>query len=192
MSNLLDNVASAVGGLENLPDHQLLEFATRCGMEFSIREETRASLRCLRMILDGIQTGRSRARSAIGTVASSQPTEEVIAGLVASGLLIPGGELAKALNFTRQAVHKGRSSGRYFALMVRAREHYYPTFFTERDLRDAGLEEVLEILKGESPWAKWTFFSTPSLMLSGLTPIDAIRKGMREKVLIAARCYLMR
>ena len=55
MSNLLDNVASAVGGLENLPDHQLLEFATRCGMEFSIREETRASLRCLRMILDGIQ-----------------------------------------------------------------------------------------------------------------------------------------
>jgi len=112
--------------------------------------------------------------------------------LVTRGELVPSEVLAKALGISRQAIHKGLKGKRFFALETGGRELYYPTFFADKDLREAGLDEALAILASENAWSKWLFFTTPSGFLGGLKPIEALRRNKREQVLTAARAYLER
>ena len=63
-------------------------------------------------------------------------------------------------------------------------EKYFPAFLDRRKL-----EEVTRLL-GELPgWRKWQFFTMPKASLNGLTPLEALKRGMVEEVMEAAEAF---
>jgi hypothetical protein len=52
-----------------------------------------------------------------------------------------------------------------------------------------GVEKVLEAMNVIDPWAKLNFFLLQLQELEGKTPIQAIRKGSVEPVVLAARHF---
>ncbi|GLQ87259.1 hypothetical protein [Dyella flagellata] len=109
--------------------------------------------------------------------------------LVASGQVLPANAFAKKAGISRQAVNKGKQNGSYFALKPKGRELYYPIFLADSELRELGLDEALKILKDETSWSKWLFFTNRRGSLGNKTPLEALHDRAKEQVLNAARAY---
>lgn len=178
--------------LVGMPEQQLRELARRYAPTLDLDPEAAEDLRRLRVLLDGIEAAQVRARNLHALENARQRAATIKHDLVAKGELASADDLGKALGISRQAVHKGAKAGRLFAVEAGGREHYYPTFLADQDLRANGLEDVLSILAAETGWSKWLFFTTPSGALGGMTPLEALRQRRRGAVQTAARAYLER
>lgn len=178
--------------LVDMPEQQLRELARRYAPTLELEPEAAEDLRRLRVLLNSIEGAQVHARNLHVLEHARQRAGTIKHDLVARGELVSADDLGKALGISRQAVHKAARSGRLFAVVAGSREHYFPTFLADQDLRANGLEDVLLILAGESGWSKWLFFTTRSGALGDTTPLEALRQRRHEAVQIAARAYLER
>jgi hypothetical protein len=104
----------------------------------------------------------------------------------AEGGSLSSTEAAKLLQMTRQAIDKRRNEGRLLALELGRKGFRYPVW----QFGLAGLEAVLEALRGRDPWEQVTFFLNPSPLLEDRTPLDVLREERDlDDVLRAASVY---
>jgi hypothetical protein len=102
--------------------------------------------------------------------------------------LLDAGNFTKRLNWTRQALSKALRANRVFFLEVRG-GRYFPAFFTDPRHERRHLESVSRMLGDVPGGGKWLFFTTPKGSLSGLTPIQALDKGLLVAVKAAAERF---
>lgn len=192
IESLIQGLHRQLQVLVGMPEQQLRELAHRYAPTLELEPEAAEDLRRLRVLLDGIEAAQVRARNLHALENARQRAATIKHDLVAKGELVSADDLGKALGISRQAVHKGAKAGRLFAIEAGGREHYFPTFLADQDLRANGLEEVLSILANETGWSKWLFFTMPSGTLGGATPLEALRQRRREAVQTTARAYIER
>jgi len=145
------------------------------------REASRSSIGTPHSSLD-VSVHRRNTAALGGAVAYGDAIKQQ---LVASGELIPTDTLSKLLGVSR----KGLKDRNLFSLMV-GRRKFYPQFFADGRLFDAGLGDVLASIANRAPWSQWLFLTTPSGFLAGLTPIEALKQKRRREVLAAVHGYL--
>ncbi len=97
--------------------------------------------------------------------------------------------VAEVLRISRQAVDKRRAMNQLLALTQGRRGYSYPSFQFEEGKTLAGLDRVLAELGALDPWMQFHFFTSPHERLSNRTPIDVLRTGMVEDVIVAASGY---
>lgn len=192
IESLTQGLHRQLKALVGMPEQQLRELAHLYAPTLELEPEAAEDLRRLRVLLDSIEVAQVRARNLHALEHGRQRAGTIKHDLVAKGELVSADDLGKALGISRQAVHKAAKSGRLFAVEAGGREHYFPTFLADQDLRANGLEDVLSILAGESGWSKWLFFTTSSGALGDTTPLEALRQRRHEAVQTAARAYLER
>ena len=93
--------------------------------------------------------------------------------------------LANALGTNEQDVTERRKRGALLGLSLGKRGYAYPVW----QVGLAGFENVLTELRHLDPWTQAAFMIAPNRWLDGATPLDALRRGNREAVLLAARLY---
>jgi hypothetical protein len=110
--------------------------------------------------------------------------------LNADGGALVASQVAELLGISRQAVDKRRKAGQLLAVSLPRRGLQYPAWqFTEMGATVEGLVEVLAILRAHDAWAQARFFVAGNDRLEGARPIDRLREGVLEPVLIAARLF---
>jgi hypothetical protein len=109
--------------------------------------------------------------------------------LKASGGALTSGQAAKVLGLSRQAVDKRRSSNQLLALTQGRRGYSYPAFQFEEGRTLNGLEIVLGQLSALDPWMQFHFFTSPHERLDGETPIEALKEGKVDEVVMAASTF---
>jgi hypothetical protein len=112
--------------------------------------------------------------------------------LAEEGGAISDAEFAHRLHLkSRQTVHNYREAGKLFALPKGARNFVYPAWQIHRGALLRGLEAVLKELqkKRMSPSGTALFFLTPAEALEGKRPLDLLRQGETEDVLLHAQRY---
>ena len=102
--------------------------------------------------------------------------------------LLDSGNFTKRLNWTRQALSKAVRAKRVFFLESRG-DRYFPAFFTDPLHERRHLEAVSRALGDVPGGGKWLFFTTPKGSLSGLTPIQALKRGQFVAVKAAAERF---
>lgn len=105
------------------------------------------------------------------------------------GGCVSDAEFAKRLNVSsRQTVHNYRDKGKIFAVPVGARNFVYPAWQVYRNRLLPGLEAVLSVLRSQkmSPVGLALFFLTPAEALDGDRPLDRLRRGEEQDVLLHA------
>ncbi|AMN46458.1 hypothetical protein ACG33_04955 [Steroidobacter denitrificans] len=178
--------------LVGLPEQTLLDGAFRLAPSLRIDAAEAERLQKLRVLLEGIEAALVKSQNQSALDSARQRGRTIKHELVAKGELVSAAALADALGISRQAVHKAAKASRLFSLEAGGREHYFPAFQADPDVRAGGLEDVLAILRSESDWSKWVFFTTPSGSLGGITPVQGLSQGRKEAVLAAARAYIER
>jgi hypothetical protein len=109
--------------------------------------------------------------------------------LADDGGMLSAGRVGEILTMSRQAVEKRRKAGRLIGVSLGRRGYGYPAWqFSERGTLP-GLEAVLDSLKSHDVWTKLVFFTTENAATGGSKPLDILRSGDVEKVLVAARRY---
>lgn len=193
VDRLLDTLGESGGRalrqIRGMSEQQILELALKSAPTLDLSADKSDDIRRVRLLLEAVETALVRSRNQQTMAAARDRGRLIKESLVKKGELVPADTLADAMRISRQAVHKALTTRRVFAVKAGGRELYYPAFFADASLREAGLDEALAVLHDESGWGKWLFFTTPSGVLGGLTPIEAMRRGMKEKVLVAARGY---
>lgn len=109
-------------------------------------------------------------------------------------LAVEGGTLsapdaARHLHLSRQAVNKRRQQGALVGLNAGRHGYLYPAWQFVRAGTIAGLEALLDGLKGHDPWMQHTFVVSRNARLQGETPLRAIREGKLNEALAAARAF---
>jgi hypothetical protein len=103
--------------------------------------------------------------------------------------LLPPRAFQDALGIRKQSVNEAIKSHRMFALMGPGGEFYYPAFYADDMLDRRSLEKVTKAL-GTIPGAsKYFFFTSKSTMLGEMTPLEALKKGRLQDVLVAATAF---
>lgn len=108
------------------------------------------------------------------------------------GQLIGAQELANRLEVSNQAVSKALKAGRLFALDGSGGRLLYPAFYADGEISRRELETVTRALGDIPASSKWQFFTTPKGSLNGMTPLQALQRGDRQAVLVAAAGFLER
>jgi hypothetical protein len=118
------------------------------------------------------RVARAELLAAEGGVASSEEMRERLGGI------------------TRQAIDKGRQSGRLLAVRERS-DWLYPRWQVVNGEVLAGLRPVLEVLSagGHDAWGQLIFFVSTDTAREGESPLDALRAGRVEAALQAAHAY---
>lgn len=99
-------------------------------------------------------------------------------------------DVADLLGITRQAVDKRRHAVQLLAVQVPKRGFLYPAWqFTDAGTVLAGLVEVLKALREHDPWAQARFFLAGNHRLKSKRPLDLLRSGDLEPVLVAASAF---
>lgn len=111
--------------------------------------------------------------------------------LIAKGLVAASGEICEALNFKRQSLNKAVKDNRIFFLK-HGNTQYYPVFYADGELDRAQLERVSQVLGDLDGASKWQFFTRPKGSLGGITPLEALKAKMLDKVLQAAQGFVER
>ncbi|MBP1207454.1 hypothetical protein JOD97_005534 [Duganella sp. 1411] len=106
--------------------------------------------------------------------------------------LLPPKEFQDALGISRQSINEAVKARRMFALLGPAGEYYYPAFYADGHLHRRELEKVAKALGGLPAASKYHFFTSKSTYLGAATPLEALRKGRVEEVLIAAAAFEQR
>ncbi len=96
---------------------------------------------------------------------------------------------ATHLSISRQAVVKRMHAGRLLAIDVGRHGLAYPCWQFTRDGVLAGLEETLAALSPHDPWMRLAFFLGENDRLHGRRPLDMLREGRTDAVIVAARHY---
>jgi hypothetical protein len=109
--------------------------------------------------------------------------------LGAEGGTLSVAEAAKILGVTRQAVDKRRRAGRLIGLQRGRRGYAYPAWQFTAGGTIAGLEAVLDVLRGHDPWMQVTFLLNANSRLGGNAPLAELRKGNTHAVREAALSY---
>ena len=123
--------------------------------------------------------------------AARKQAHEVRDDLVARKAVISSAELTGTLQISRQALSKAVKANRIFSVEVGG-ENYYPGFFADPAIDRRKLERVSKTLGELSGWRKWQFFTTPKASLENLTPLEALKKGQYERVVITAAGFAER
>jgi hypothetical protein len=135
------------------------------------------------------ETEANRARSA------ADPLERArLRGIAARERLLnaEGGSLTisqveQLLGISRQAIHKRCSKGKLIALTTSKRGYLFPRWqFAENDILP-GLESALAAFDESEPWMQAAFMLNPNIWLDGASPLEMLRQGKIEDVLVAAR-----
>ena len=98
-------------------------------------------------------------------------------------------EFQDALGISRQSVNEAIKSRRMFALLGPRGENYYPAFYADGNLNRREVEKVAKVLGGLPAPSKYHFFTSKSLFLGAVTPLQALTKGRLEDVMIAATAF---
>lgn len=98
-------------------------------------------------------------------------------------------EFQDALGISRQSVNEAIKSRRMFALLGPRGEYYYPAFYADGNLNRREVEKVAKVLGGLPAPSKYHFFTSKSLFLGAVTPLQALTKGRLEEVMIAATAF---
>lgn len=107
----------------------------------------------------------------------------------AAGGTMTSEQVAEALNLSRQAVDKRRTSNQLLALTQGKRGYSYPSFqFHEGKTLD-GFEHVLKSLNALDSWMQLNFFTSPDEQLEGKSPIEALQQGKINEVARIASTY---
>lgn len=112
--------------------------------------------------------------------------------LLADSLTAP--EVAGLVGSARQTPISRAEAGTLFAVFDRGAWRF-PVWQFDPEGPDgavSGLAEVLAALQGLSPLAKLVWFSRPTAVLDGKSPVDALRAGQLERLLSAARAAAAR
>ena len=111
---------------------------------------------------------------------------------IADGVLIKASELSERMHITIQTIRKATANNRMFAVSNSNGELYYPAFFADEEFDLQSLEKVCKILDDLPSGSKLQFFLTPKTSLSGKTPLEALRSGYVNDVLVAAAGFVSR
>ena len=103
--------------------------------------------------------------------------------------LLPPKEFQDALGITRQSVNEAVKARRMFALLGPAGEYYYPAFYADGDLNRREVEKVAKVLGRVPAASKYYFFTSKVTSLGEVTPLEALKKGRLDDVLIAAEAF---
>ena len=99
-------------------------------------------------------------------------------------------EIAEMLGVSRQAINQRRQRGKLIGLSRGKGKYIYPLWqFTDTGKTILGLEAVLEKLSEVDPWTQVTFFLNPNVRLENNTPLEMLRKGEVETVIISAIAF---
>jgi hypothetical protein len=109
--------------------------------------------------------------------------------LTGDGGMLSAARVGGILTISRQAVEKRRKAGRLIGVSLGRRGFGYPAWqFSERGTLPH-LEVVLDALKQNDAWTKLVFFASENVVTDGRKPLEVLRSGDVEKVLVAARTY---
>ncbi len=129
----------------------------------------------------------SKAPLAAARVRGARARQEL---LKSEGGTVSAAKLAKLLGVTPQAVDERRKRVRLLALDRGKHGFMYPVWQVGEDGRTLpGLEKVMAALHGHDPWGKLVFFLTKDPRLKGKRPLDALRIGQLNPVLLAAKTF---
>lgn len=134
---------------------------------------------------DGVATPSTILRLA------KQQSDAFRADLIEKGLVATSSEMCEALGFTRQALSKAVKEHRIFRLR-QGFQSFYPVFYADPTISRSVLEEVTKALGSITGGEKWQFFTRPKASLTGKTPLEAIRAGDVDQVLLAAAAFIER
>jgi len=109
--------------------------------------------------------------------------------LKTAGGALTSEKVAEVLNISRQAVDKRRASNQLLALTQGRRGYSYPGFQFDEGKTLKGMEHVLGKLDALDPWMQLNFFTQGNERLGGSTPIEALRAGKIDDVVVAASGY---
>ncbi len=97
--------------------------------------------------------------------------------------------VARHLHLTRQGVNRRRRAGALLGIDVGRRGYRYPAWQFDRGGTLPGLEAVLQTLQQHDPWMQLIFMVSANARLGSRTPLEALRSGEREEVIVAARAF---
>ncbi len=99
-------------------------------------------------------------------------------------------EIAQMLGISRQAINQRRQRGKLIGLSRGKGKYIYPLWqFTDTGETLSGLEAVLAKLQELDPWMQITFFLNSNVRLENKTPLEMLRKGEVEPVIISASAF---
>ncbi|PSM48185.1 hypothetical protein C7Y66_15725 [Chroococcidiopsis sp. CCALA 051] len=169
---VLDTVLQAI---EQYPVERLPENPTSgTQMLVKLMQETEAS-RALLGTVDPLEMARLRGIAARERL------------LNAEGGSLSISQVEQLLGISRQAIHKRCSKSKLIALTTSKRGYLFPRWqFAENGIL-SGLESVLAALDESDPWMQAAFILNPNIWLDGASPLEMLRQGKIEDVLVAAR-----
>ncbi len=108
--------------------------------------------------------------------------------LKAEGGALSAQQLADHLGITPRSLGRKRERNHVFWLDVGA-GCVYPAFQIGKNGLLRGIREVLGALTVDDPWMRVNFMLTGDARLGGARPIDFLRKGKIDDVVMAAAAY---
>jgi hypothetical protein len=108
--------------------------------------------------------------------------------LKAEGGVLSARQLAAHLGITPQGLGRKRERNQVFWLDV-GDGYVYPAFQIGKNGLLTGIREVIDAFTIEDPWMRVNFMLTGDHRLGGKRPIDLLRKGKTNDVVIAASAY---
>lgn len=111
---------------------------------------------------------------------------------VEEGRLLSASTVWEKLNITKQAVSKAVKEQRMFTLDGPSGESLYPAFYVDQGYDRRILGKVSKALGSVPGPGKWQFFTTGKASLGGKTPLDALKNGELDAVLVAATGFAER
>jgi hypothetical protein len=90
---------------------------------------------------------------------------------------------------TRRGVSMGRIAGRFLGVRVAGNRYVYPKIqLTEAGLLP-GLQDFLKAFTAQDRWTHLMILLTPTSLLNGRRPVDALKSGDISEAILVARAY---
>jgi hypothetical protein len=109
--------------------------------------------------------------------------------LAVEGGAITSEEAGQVLGVTRQAIDNRRKRGTLLAVPLGRRGYRYPAWQFGPDGVLPGLDRVLKALGETGPWTQMVFMLNGNAWLDDRRPLDALRAGEIDAVVMAASQY---
>lgn len=187
----LQRFASVADRVARAPRATLVEGGIKSRKEDTGIEQLTTELSELTSMLEEIHARLATGDRHLVSQLERDQAGKFLSSLVSDGVLVEPAAFAEGLHITRQALSKALSTQRVFYVEVGGRR-YYPSFFADPRYDRRQLESVSKAL-GELPGAsKLQFFLTTKASLEGLTPLDALARGLYSRVRTAAQGFAER
>ncbi len=109
--------------------------------------------------------------------------------LTAEGGTLTSEEAGQVLGVTRQAIDNRRKRGTLLAVPLGRRGYRYPAWQFGNGGVLPGLDRTLKALGDTGPWVQMAFMLNGNAWLDGRRPLDALRAGDLDAVVVAAGLY---